>query len=136
MPMPSVRFYRIPFANPGFTFVDLQAGTAQDLVDAGVEVTAPSQRTVSRAAPIFCNSQSFEVGAQSAWQFYIVAVADGDDPPTNFQIGTATDTAAWPNRWTQASGQANISGANHDVYFWPVVMQTFPETVTVEWPEA
>ena len=134
-PAPAVRFFTLAFANPGAVLSDVAAMTAQQFMDASVEVLGLTSRQISTAAPIYAWQQSFHYNP-TGFQWVGIAVAAGDDTPTQFRLKQSTDVYPWPNNWRQSSGQAIAGGVAYDVYWWPQVSTAFPETTLFEWPYA
>ena len=144
--LPSVRCLLLPFANPGLVFSDLEAMTAQEVVNAGVEVPGTTERRVSVAGPVVCNQQVFDYNP-SAFQWLAIAVPDGQSPPSHYRLKFTVAPNAWnlplpPSgsnlsfSWRQLTGQADVGGVNHDVFFWPQLSITAPERTIFEWPES
>ena len=134
--LPSLRFFRVELMAGVSGLPQVNAWTAQQWIDnASGEVPGATLRTVSMAAPVFCYQAAYHYaqgGTQYEWA--AVAVAHGDEPPTHYRLGDNLQPDNWPQRWTQAGGQAVIEGEAHSIHFWPVVVAAFPATLRFEWP--
>lgn len=138
MPMPTVRFFRVELVIGTSGLPQVQGWTAQEWIsNASAEVPGATVRAVSMAAPVRCYHEAFHYpqGA-TQYEWACIAVAHGDDPPTHYRLADGVQPDNWPQRWTQASGQAVIAGGVFDVFYWPVVVAAFPATLRFEWPLA
>ena len=143
MPKPAgIRFF-VPEFGPALGGVQLPTMTAQDLLDVAEaeERAADVLRAVSVAAPVSCWQQSFAYDAPTSAQsrgfrWAVVAVRNGDPPPSHYRINPNTSPLDWAGRWRQSPGQAvDGNGQTLDVYWFTPVLTVMPAATAFEWPQ-
>ena len=144
--MPSARYFRVPFKIGVSSFIQLQTWTAQQFLDnidldnidldgMDSEVSGTTEEHVSEAAPVMCYQVAFEFPTLlGQYEWSVLAVADGEDPPTHFRLGGTVQPDSFDGRWRQAPGQALDAGVSYDIYWYPVVVAAAPVRRVFEWP--